>query len=272
MGTLYVVPTPIGNLEDITLRALRILREVTLIAAEDTRTSRVLLDHYDITTRMTSYHEHNKLDKLDALMGALAAGDVALISDAGTPGVSDPGYELVRAAIEAEFPVVPLPGASAVITALVGSGLPTDAFVYLGFLPKKDSARRALFTALQDERRTMIAYENPYRVGDTLTDITAILGEGRQVCVARELSKMFEEFYRADAATAAERYRDEHPKGEVTLVIAGADPDEQVWDAQAVRAALQEQLDAGDSLSRAAKTVAKRSGWSKRDVYALGNE
>lgn len=270
MGTLYIVPTPIGNLEDITLRALRILKDVKLIAAEDTRTSRVLLSHYDIDTPMTSYHEHNKLDKLDDIYAALRSGDVALISDAGTPGISDPGYELIRGAIELGFTVVPLPGANAVITALVGSGMATDSFLYLGFLPKRDKARRDLLASLKNQPRTMIAYENPYRTADTLRDIAAVMGEERAVCVARELSKMFEEFYRETAANAAARYENEAPKGEVTLVIAGADMTEQVWDEAQVRAALMQELERGEKLNKAAKNIAKQSGWHKRDVYALG--
>jgi 16S rRNA (cytidine1402-2'-O)-methyltransferase len=270
LGTLYVVPTPIGNLEDITLRALRILKEAALIAAEDTRTSQVLLTHYDITTPMTSYHEHNKLAKLEHILDVLAGGDVALISDAGTPGVSDPGYELIQAAIEAGAPVVPLPGANAIITALVGSGFPTDAFVYVGFLPKKDNARRAALQALRDEPRTIIAYENPYRLADTLQDVADVMGAARPVCVAREMSKMFEEFYRETAANAAARYADEAPKGEVTLVIRGASEAALTWDEPQVRAELYRRLDAGEKLSRAAKQVAKASGWNKRDVYALG--
>lgn len=270
MGTLYIVPTPIGNLEDITLRALRILREVALIAAEDTRTSRVLLSHYDIATPMTSYHEHNKLAKLETIYAALDTGDVALISDAGTPGVSDPGYELIRGAIERGVAVVPLPGASAVITALVGSGMPSDAFVYIGFLPKRDKARRELLTALADETRTIIAYENPYRTGDTLRDVADIMGESRPVCVARELSKMFEEFYRETASNAAARYADEAPRGEITLVIGGADVSTSVWDEGQVRDELGRLLDDGHKLNKAAKLIAERSGWKKRDVYALG--
>jgi 16S rRNA (cytidine1402-2'-O)-methyltransferase len=271
VSTLYVVPTPIGNLEDITLRALRILKEVTLIAAEDTRTTRVLLDHYDITTRMTSYHEHNKLSKLDAIFDALMAGDVALVSDAETPGVNDPGYELIREALAREIPVVPLPGANAVITALVGSGLPTDSFVYLGFLPKKDKARRETLMALRDETRTLVAYENPYRVGDTLRAVADVLGEDRPVCVAREMTKMFEEFYRDGAAAAAAHYDAEPPKGEVTLVIAGASDDDQAWNEDRVRAALQARLADGEKLNRAAKAVAKASGWHKREVYDLAH-
>lgn len=272
MSTLYVVPTPIGNLEDITLRALRVLREVALIAAEDTRTTRVLLDHYEIRTQMTSYHEHNKLTKLDAIYDALAVGDVALVSDAGTPGVSDPGYELIQGALARGIVVVPLPGANAVITALVGSGLPPDSFVYLGFLPKKDKARRDLLETLRDEPRTLVAYENPYRVGDTLRAVADVLGADRPVCVAREMTKLFEEFYRDGAANAAARYDAEPPKGEVTLVIAGATTDDQTWDTARVRLALRARLDAGESLNRAAKAVAKASGWNKREVYDLAHD
>ncbi|MEL6272888.1 MAG: 16S rRNA (cytidine(1402)-2'-O)-methyltransferase [Chloroflexota bacterium] len=271
MGTLYIVPTPIGNLEDITLRALRILGEVDLIAAEDTRTSRVLLDHYDISTPMLSYHEHNKIARLDSVLDTLSGGDVALISDAGTPGVSDPGYELIGMAIDAGFAVVPLPGANAVTTALVGSGMPTDSFIYVGFLPKKDRARRDFLESLRDEKRTIIAYENPYRVAATLTDVAQVMGDDRPVCVAREMSKMFEEFYRETAANAAARYRDEAPKGEITLVIGGAPNDtDNVWDEERVLAELNRRLESGEKLSRASKAIAQLSGWNKRDVYALG--
>ncbi len=272
MGTLYIVPTPIGNLEDITLRALRILKEAALIAAEDTRTSRVLLDHYEIKTPTTSYHEHNKLAKLEDILNTLANGDVALISDAGTPGVSDPGYELIRAAVDGGYPVVPLPGANAVITALVGSGFPTDAFVYVGFLPKKDKARHDFLVELRDERRTIVAYENPYRVAATLADVATVMGSERMVCVAREISKKFEEFYRAPAGEAAERYAAEAPKGEVTLVIGGMPEEATQWDEPRVRDELLQRLADGEKLSRAAKQIAKESGWNKRDVYALANE
>ncbi|MFZ4813183.1 MAG: 16S rRNA (cytidine(1402)-2'-O)-methyltransferase [Phototrophicaceae bacterium] len=271
MNTLYIVPTPIGNLEDITLRALRILREVGLIAAEDTRTSRVLLDHYQITTRLTSYHEHNKLTKLDHLLAALMVGDVALISDAGTPGVSDPGYELIRAALDAGYTVVPLPGASAVITALVGSGFPPDQFIYLGFLPKRDKARRDLLHALKDDPRTLIAYENPYRLAESLADVAAAFGQDRLVCVAREMSKLFEEFYRDTAANAAARYATEAPKGEITLVMMGAPQVETVWDEDRVLEALAARLEAGEKRSVAAAELAKLSGWNKRDIYGLAN-
>ena len=198
-GTLYIVPTPIGNLEDITLRALRVLGEVDLIAAEDTRTTGRLLAHYDISTRQISYHEHNKLARLDEVLAVLAAGDVALVSDAGTPGLSDPGYELIRACIEAGYTVTPLPGPSAVVAALVASGLPTDSFTYLGFLPRKSSARRKALTDVGDNPHTLVLYEAPHRLLETLGDIFTVLGN-RQVVVGREISKLYEEFRRGPAS------------------------------------------------------------------------
>lgn len=271
MGTLYIVPTPIGNLEDITLRALRILREASLIAAEDTRTSRVLLDHYEIRTPTTSYHEHNKLGKLDAIFDALAVGDVALISDAGTPGISDPGYELVQEAIRRGVPVVPLPGPSAVTAALVASGLPTDSFVYLGFPPRKPRALQEFFAALASEQRTLVFYENPYRVLETLQTALQTLGD-RPACVAREISKMFEEFYRGSISGALEHFGQQNPRGEVTVLLGGAPAADLVWDESRVRAALQQKLAQGAALSAAAREVAAVSGWKKKAVYALGLE
>ena len=269
MGTLYIVPTPIGNLEDITLRALRVLREVALIAAEDTRTSGVLLKHYEITTPTTSYHEHNKLGKLDVIFDALAAGDVALISDAGTPGISDPGYELINAAIERGHRVEPLPGANAVIPALVGSGLPTDSFIYAGFLPKKASAKRDFFKSIADETRTLIVYESPHRLVDTLALLAELLPD-RPICVAREISKRFEDFQRGTASEVHDYYAENPPRGEITLLIGGAVvADDLPWDEERVRVALQARLDAGESHSSAAKAVAAQSGWKKRVVYAL---
>lgn len=269
MHTLYIVPTPIGNLEDITLRALRILREVSLIAAEDTRTTSVLLRHYDILTSLVSYHEHNKLARLDAIFDALATGDVALVSDAGTPGISDPGYELIRTAIERGVKIEPLPGANAVLPALVGSGLPVDQFVYLGFLPKKASALSQTFADLAEEPRTVVAYESPHRLLESLKALRDALGE-RPVCVARELSKLYEEFQRGTVSEVIAHFEATPPRGEITLVIGGAES--VVWDERRVRAALAERVNAGQSLSQAAKQVALDSGWHKRDVYALGIE
>ncbi len=270
--TLYIVPTPIGNLEDITLRALRVLREARLIAAEDTRTTRKLLDHYEITTPVTSYHEHNKLTKLDAILDALASGDVALVSDAGTPGISDPGFELIREAIARQVAIVPLPGPSAVVAALVASGLPTDSFVYLGFLPRKDRALREALAELVDERRTLVAYESPNRLVDTLTAVLQVLGD-RPIAVARELTKIYEEVRRGPASVIREHYLIHEPRGEITLVI-GA-PDQAVkplWDESSVRAALKARLDAGESRRDAAKAVAAESGWDRRKVYELSHQ
>lgn len=269
MPTLYVIPTPIGNLEDITLRALRLLREVSLIAAEDTRTTRVLLQHYQITTPLTSYHEHNKLSRLDAIFRALEDGDVALVSDAGTPGVSDPGYELVSEAIARGIRVEVLPGASAILPALVGSGLPTDRFTFLGFLPRREKALRDFIESVRAERGTLIAYESPNRLAETLETLHAVLGD-RRACVARELSKKFETFERGTLSEIAARFREQPPRGEITLVIAGSTEDAPTqWDAERVRVALHERLAAGEPLSSAARAVAAESGWNRRDVYNL---
>lgn len=270
MPTLYIVPTPIGNLEDITLRALRILREASLIAAEDTRTTRVLLDHYAIATPMTSYHEHNKLAKLDTVLDALATGDVALVSDAGMPGISDPGYELIREALAREIPVVALPGPSAVVTALVASGLPTDRFLFVGFLPRRKKALGAALAALASEPGTLVAYESPNRLAATLQAVLDVLGD-RPVAVGRELSKLYEEVRRGPASAVLAHFTENPPRGEITLVIGGAGeaPDDAPWDADEVREALQARLDAGESRTSAARAVAEQAGWNRRDVYNL---
>lgn len=273
MPTLFVVPTPIGNLEDMTLRALRVLREVKLIAAEDTRTSRVLLQHFKISTPMTSYHEHNKLTKLDSIFDALAGGDVALISDAGTPGISDPGYELIQAALAAGVHVEVLPGACAAITALVASGLPTDAFVFLGFPPRKANDLLAFFQAWANDSRTHILYESPYRLVDTLRAAQAVLGADRAACVGRELTKLHEEYTRASLGEVLVYYESHTPRGEVVLVIGGApQPEVQLWDEARVRASLRARLNAGERLKDAAKMIAAEGGWDRKAVYALGLE
>lgn len=268
--TLYIVPTPIGNLEDITLRALRMLHEVTLIAAEDTRTTRILLDRYDIHTPITSYHEHNKLTKLDTLFEALEVGDVALVSDAGTPGISDPGYELIRTALARGIAVTALPGASAVITALVASGLPTDGFVFLGFLPRKDKALRDLLDSVRGERRTLIAYESPNRLLDSLTALIEIFGMDRAIAVGRELSKLHEEIFRGMVQTAYEHYAAHPPRGEITLIIGGAPPQvAERWDEDRVQTELAERIARGETRSDAARAIAAESGWERRVVYKL---
>src|SRR5512147_1507212 len=269
MGTLYIVPTPIGHLDDITLRALKVLRDVQLIAAEDTRRAAILLSHFDLHTPVTSYFEHNKLAKLDRILHALEQGDVALISEAGTPGLSDPGYELIRAAIAQGYRVVPLPGATAAITALVASGLPTDSFVFVGFLSRKAGDRKRTLEQLKSDRRTLIFYEAPHRVPDSLTDMLTILGD-RELCVARELTKVHEELWRGTIAGALQRFGAE-ALGEFVLVVAGA-PEADHWDEARVRAALQAELAQGASASEAARHVAALSGWPKRTVYALSNK
>lgn len=269
VGTLYLVATPIGNLEDITARALRVLRESTLIAAEDTRHTRKLLTHFDIHTPLTSYFEHNKLNKLDSILDALNLGDVALVSDAGTPGLSDPGYELVRAALGAGHAVSPLPGPAAALAALVASGLPTDAFVYLGFLPRKDAERKMLLLSLAHEPRTLVAYEAPHRLLETLAAIEATLGN-RPVAVARELTKLHEEIYRGSAQAAYEHFSAKEVLGEITLVVGGAGREApEIWDKARVREALVAQVEAGAKPKEAARWVADHSGWKSRDVYKL---
>ena len=221
MGTLYLVGTPIGNLEDITLRALRVLREVGVIAAEDTRTTRKLLTHYDIHTPLTSFHDYSGPAKVRRLVERLAEIDVALVSDAGMPGLSDPGYPLVAAALAQGVPVTTVPGPSAVISALVLSGLPTHAFHYLGFLPRKQGARRRLLERVAAEDDTLLMYESPHRLLGALTDIEVVLG-ARPVVVARELTKRFEEIVRGPVADVREHFERSPPRGEFTLVVGGA--------------------------------------------------
>ncbi|RLC77154.1 MAG: 16S rRNA (cytidine(1402)-2'-O)-methyltransferase, partial [Chloroflexi bacterium] len=272
MGALYLVGTPIGNLEDITLRALRILEEVDLIAAEDTRRARILTQRYEIETPVTSYFEGNKITKLETVLRALGTGDVALISEAGMPGLSDPGYELVCAAIERGYPVTPIPGPSAPVVALVVSGLPSDSFLYLGFLPRRRNERRKLLTEAASERRTLIAFESPHRLRKSLADFEAVLGD-RPLAVCRELTKLHEEIWRGSIAEARAHFDEVEPRGEFTLVIGGAPEGEREhWDERQVRAALDDLLAQGVRRSVAARRVAAISGWGRKEVYRLGLE
>lgn len=218
MPVLYVVATPIGNLEDITLRALRVLGEVGLIAAEDTRTARKLLNRYNIKTRLTSYFEHNKRGKMPQLLEMLEEKDIALISEAGMPGISDPGYELIKGAIERGAKVEVLPGASSLTTALAASGLPADQFVYLGFLPRKKGEKRRLLASVGEEPRTIVCFESPYRIVDSLQAMLETLGD-RNVAVCRELTKLHEEVFRAALSEAIGHFN--KPRGEFTIVIQG---------------------------------------------------
>jgi len=268
MGKLYVVGTPIGNLEDLSFRALRVLREVSLIAAEDTRRARVLTQHYGIDTPTTSYFEGNKLTKLDAVLDALAEGNVALISEAGMPGLSDPGYQLVRAAIERGYPIVPIPGPTAPVTALVVSGLPTDSFLFLGYLPRRRSRRRQLLHSLAREHHTLIAFEAPHRLCESLVDIEAVLGD-RPLALCREMTKLHEQVWRGTVSEARRALEEQDPRGEFTIVIGGATEGQERWDAEQVRAALEDLLAQGIRRPDAARQVAELSGWDRGAVYKL---
>jgi 16S rRNA (cytidine1402-2'-O)-methyltransferase len=270
MGTLYLVATPIGNLDDISVRALRTLREAGLIAAEDTRHTGRLLNHFEIKTPLTSYFEHNKLAKLDDILAKLENGSVALVSDAGTPNISDPGYELVRAALAAGHAVVPIPGPSALLAAVAASGLPTDAFVYLGFLPRKPAERRRLLASLAAEPRTLVAYEAPHRLLEALADVEAALGD-RPVAVARELTKLHEEIVRAPASQARRHFEQKEILGEITLVIGGAagTATGTAWAPEQVQAELARLLAAGAHRKAATRQVAALAHWPPREVYRL---
>jgi 16S rRNA (cytidine1402-2'-O)-methyltransferase len=220
-GSLYIVSTPIGNREDITLRALRILKEVDLIAAEDTRHTLLLLRHFGIQTPLTSYFEGNEFKKKEFILSKLKQGHrVALVSDAGTPGISDPGFRLIQTAIENQIPIIPIPGPSAVITALSVSGLPTDAFLFKGFFPHKSKKKRDLLTQLEDVRETLIFYESPHRLSETLNDIFDILGD-REMVLTRELTKVYEEVIRGKVSEIQTQIGERKLKGEITLVISG---------------------------------------------------
>jgi 16S rRNA (cytidine1402-2'-O)-methyltransferase len=220
-GILYIVSTPIGNMEDITLRALRILKEVDLIAVEDTRRTGLLLKHFGIQAPLTSYFEGNELKKREFILSKLKEGKhIALVSDAGTPGISDPGFRLIQLAIESQIPIIPIPGPSAAITALSVSGLPTDAFFFEGFLPRKSKKRRDLLKQLEEVKETLIFYESPHRISETLQDILEILGD-REIVLTRELTKAYEEIIRGKVSDIRDQIGEKKLKGEITLVIEG---------------------------------------------------
>ena len=263
MPTLYVVATPIGNLEDISRRALRTLREVELIAAEDTRRTKKLLTAYDIKTPMTSYHEQNKRAKLGYILGQLEEGDVALVSDAGTPGISDPGYELIATASQQDIPVVPIPGPSAIITALVISGLPTDRFIYIGFLPRKPGDRRRLLESVAGESGTIVTLETPHRLKEALDDIMLVLGD-RRVAICRQLTKIHEEVFRGRISQAMEHFT--QPRGEFTLVIEGT-RDEKPRLTVNIEQQLRQMRQSGLTAKEAVARVARDTGLSKRELY-----
>jgi 16S rRNA (cytidine1402-2'-O)-methyltransferase len=267
-GTLYVVATPIGNLEDISYRAVRVLKEADLIACEDTRHTAKLLHHYGIDKPTVSYHEHNEVARAEELVAKLMAGlNVAQVSDAGMPGISDPGYRVIKLAIERGVPVVPIPGASALVAALAASGLPTDSFQFLGFLPAKSGQRRTMLEALRHAEQTTIVYEAPHRIAETMKDIVELLGAERPVVLARELTKVHEEFIRGSAAEVLQRVQEHELKGEMTLLIGKGALHEKGFAknvAQRVDEIMREQhVDENAAL----KVVAKEQGISKSEAY-----
>ena len=267
MGTLYLVATPIGNLNDMTLRALEVLRAVPLIAAEDTRSARRLLDHFQISGRLTSYTEHNARGKTPLLLDALAAGDVAVVSDAGMPGISDPGHDLVVAAIDAGHTVVPLPGASAVVAAVAASGLPSRRFHYLGFLPRQSGPRRRALTAAAASGDTLVVYESPHRIPQTLADALAALGD-RRIAVCRELTKLYEEIWQGTISDAIAHFA--RPRGEFTLVIEGGPlPTLEAPGAGDVDAAIAAMRADGVTSKDAVAGLMRQFGLARREAYAL---
>ncbi len=271
MGTLYLIATPIGNLEDISARALRLLKEVQYIAAEDTRQTRKLLSHFDIHTPLTSYHEHSQEGKVNFILEKLATGDVGLVSDAGTPGLNDPGYDLVRAALDAGHKVSPIPGACAPVAALVVSGLPTDAFIFLGYLPRKSSERRRVLQESAGLPYTLVFLETPHRLLAALEEMHAILGN-RQAALARELTKLYEEIFRGTLEEARQHFSQQAPRGEFTLVIAGSQPQDDEWDKARITLAISRGIEAGLAPSKLAGKIAAESGWPRRDIYQLLTE
>ena len=266
MSTLYLVATPIGNLEDISARALRILREVRLIAAEDTRQTSKLLQRYEIHTPCISYHEHNKLVRLERVMQALNQGDVALVSDAGTPALNDPGYELVRVVISAGHAVSPIPGPCAPIAALVASGLPTDTFLYLGYLPRKRNERQRLLAGIAELPYTLIFLETPHRLLMALEDLQICLGD-RQVAIGRELTKLHEEFFRGKLSEAQDHFGQFPPRGEFTLVLEGGTIHAQRWTEEQLDGEIGKHISRGETAKDVAAQVAVLSGWSRREIY-----
>jgi 16S rRNA (cytidine1402-2'-O)-methyltransferase len=271
IGILYIVGTPIGNLEDMTFRAIRILQIVDAIAAEDTRHTGKLLHHFQIKTPQISYHQHNIQSRIPQLIERLQRGEnLALVTDAGMPCISDPGYELVKACAEASIQVIPIPGPTAAITALAASGLPSDRFCFEGFLPVKGKERREYLAAIQQESRTLIFYEAPHRLRQTLQDFLETIGTERAIVISRELTKLHETFWRGTVAEAITYFQQEDPRGEYTLILAGADRLATAEPTEAeIMTALQTLLEKGISRSQASKEIAKLLNLSKREVYQL---
>lgn len=275
-GKLYLCATPIGNLEDMPVRGIRIMKEADLVAAEDTRNSIKLMNHFDIKTPMTSYHEHNKVEKAAVLVDKILAGKtIVLISDAGTPGISDPGEELVRQCVEAGIEVLSIPGPAACINALIISGLPTRRFVFEAFLPSDKKERCYVLEELENETRTIIIYEAPHRLIKTLTELTKHLGDSRKVAVCKELTKKHETVYRSTLSEAVTYYENNEPRGEYVIVIEGKSRQEIIkseqdrWKEMTVEEHLEYYVNSGVDKKEAMKLVAKDRGVSKREIYNL---
>ncbi|MEL6488900.1 MAG: 16S rRNA (cytidine(1402)-2'-O)-methyltransferase [Cyanobacteria bacterium J06621_3] len=272
-STLYLVGTPIGNLEDITFRALRVLKQVDAIAAEDTRHTGKLLHHFQIETPQVSYHDHNTQQRIPQLIKRLEEGEaIALVTDAGMPGISDPGYELVCACVKANIAVVPIPGPSAVVAAVAAAGLPCDRFTFEGFLPTKGKSRKARIEALKSEARTAVFYESPHRILKTLSEMKAVLGPDRKVVIARELTKRYEEFWRGTIGEAIAHYKNTPPKGEFTLLVAPAAEDKISLSTEDILTELKNLMAQGQSRTEASRNLAKRSSQSKREIYQISLE
>ena len=267
-GILYIVATPIGNLEDITLRALRVLKEVDVIAAEDTRHTQILLNHYAIQTPLTSYHEHNERTKAEALVKRLLQGeDIALVSDAGTPSISDPGFRLVVQAVHAGIQIIPLPGASALTAVLSASGLPTDRVVFEGFLPAKKKQRREKLQTLRDEVRTLVFYEAPHRLTEALDDVHELWGD-REAVLAREVSKVHEEFLRGRVSELIRVLRRREIRGEVTLIISGSAGESHITEDR-LKAEIRELHLRGMRVKEIAEVLGEKFGYPKKEIYRL---
>lgn len=269
-GTLYIVGTPIGNLEDITYRAVRVLQNVDLIAAEDTRHTGKLLHHFQVKAPQISYHDHNRHSRHPEILEHLSAGKaIALVTDAGMPGISDPGYELVVACVEANIPVVPIPGVSAVTTAISAAGLPTDRFVFEGFLPVKGQERISRLDFLAAEARTIIIYESPHRLQQTIKDLIKVLGIERNIVLARELTKLYEEFWRGTLQEAATQLKNREPQGEYTLVVAGTPTALPFLSASEIESELKTIMQGGVSRSQASRQLANITSHSRRELYQI---
>ncbi len=268
--TLYLVGTPIGNLGDMTMRGIQVLQDVDTIAAEDTRHTGKLLHHFQIKTPQISYHQHNEQQRIPELISQLQSGkSIALVTDAGMPGISDPGYLIVAACVAAGIRVIPIPGVTAVITAVSASGLPSDRFVFEGFLPIKGQERKDRLDSVSGEARTLVFYESPHRLRQTLADFGTTFGVDRQMAIGRELTKLHEEFWRGNVGEAIEHYIQAEPQGEYAIVVAGASIDQPTLSNEAINRALIELMLAGTSRSQASKIVAEQISQSRRYIYQL---